>query len=283
MIAHDATPVELIRLVHPSGTGGTSVCAWAHELEARSEETGSGTGTGTGVRTVSPTCNTACTQPPWNSIIAGTRLHGTCHSGHSCAEFKQSVGNATWVHTENGLRLREWPCRGVIDAMLIRDPWERVVHALFLSSKSTAERADVCRSVLTRPDRVDNLYTRSLLGLPTTAERGGDKYGLGAINATHLQRARTMLSAFVIIPTHDMEAGFARLIEAVERRNRATGVAHLRLAGQRMAIHTHRSKNGTQPSSWLGVLECEALHSRFSQLNWVDNALYQYALAKVWE
>jgi hypothetical protein len=274
-IPDQMVPLQLIRLVHPSVAGGTSTCAWAQELARRNESTG--------IRTFGKlNCNSPCTMPPWNSVFA-TALHASCKRGHSCAEFKHSVGNVTWVQVENGLTLREWPCSGVLDAMLLRNPWDRIVHALNLRHMGKNDRAKSCTRLMTRPDRIDNLYTRSLLGLPLTAERG---VAVGAVNDEHLAKARRMLSEFVVIPTHNMSGGFTRLIKAVERWNQASGVVHWRVEEPLMAIHSHKSAaasptHTSYTAHWLGIEACESLHARFSQINWVDNALYQDAMARL--
>ena len=133
--------------------------------------------------------------------------------------------------------------------------------------------------------RVDNLYTRMLNGLPHSSA-----CPVGCVNASHLARARRMLSRFVVIPTAAIHWGMKAL---VERTSHSTTLQlQLPKAGP---LHVHRSaeslkysgSNGSSTSGgvfarrwgeWDRVPSCVALQQRIMAINWADSALYGYAL-----
>ena len=131
--------------------------------------------------------------------------------------------------------------------------------------------------------RVDNLYTRMLNGLPH-----GSACPLGCVNASHLARARHMLSKFVVIPTAAIHWGMRALVE----RTRHSSTLQLQLPANG-PLHVHRSAeyirySGNGSSSrgvfarrwgeWDRVPSCIALQQKIVSINWADSALYGYAL-----
>ena len=230
------------------------MCAWAKELAADSKATGLRlTRYGEEYSCILNSCSPA----RYNSIAGPIRQSvkaGAC--GTTCADFRArnlaGPGGGTFGLVESELGQSEWPCPGVTDVMLLREPWTRLAHLIAPPHVGAGgdvvglqrARGNACAHLLAHlsgdtgsaiMSRFDNLYVRMLLGLAPSPS-----CPLGCINASHLAAARRMLARFVVIPTTRMRMGMRRLVARV---NAHSHTLRLRLPAD-PDLHAHRSVEG---------------------------------------
>ena len=122
---------DIIRFLHPPGTGGTTMCAWARELEQFSATTGVRLGAIPGFGKGACLMG-SCAPLRYNSMWGPDRRKVNIHGcGRTCSQLRQHMKqhNATWGMLESEMG-SEWPCKNVVDAILLREPWTRFAHLI---------------------------------------------------------------------------------------------------------------------------------------------------------
>lgn len=292
MVADIDPPVRVVRLLHPSGNGGTTTCAWARLL-AHDPASGVRLSSFQGRTDISGApgysknnCNLPCSVPSVNHGLHVTgrivRTPPLC-GGTSCAalhSYLREQGNVTWIQVENTVTVREWPCPGVLDALLLRDPWDRANTLLSdVDSSATSHfrsRDRLCAAVSRTPEmlaRFDNSVVRMLVGLPLD-----QRCPVGAcVNETHLGEALRILPRIAVLPTFDLSAAMSSLAQHMGNTS-----YQMRVQPPPAGLRRHLSHDGRLGAAglnrWTSWPACIALRGRLAVLNWADSALYASAL-----
>ena len=195
-----APGAHLVRVLHPSGTGGTTVCDAARRAA--------------GVRMTPFQLEHNCNHPGAGPHTY--RLMTAESPWRRCDALDRRESN--WVHLEHAFDA-DFPCGGdVRHVLLFREPFERVYSLLSKMrdaarrERLTAHYADVLEAggLLEGPPAgvtpeevtrsVDNPMIRFLLG-----SEEADRVPFGGIDGGHLARARALVASFdVLLETADV-------------------------------------------------------------------------------
>lgn len=200
----------LVRVVHPSGSGGTTLCkVIKHTKGARlssfqgihnCNERGSGPKT---FKSMKP-------DSPWRR----------CDSA-----MKDGVRKYNWLFLEYAFDV-DYPCapdKNVKHVMLFRDPWERLYSIMQKSSQKLGKWLEEYAYYLEMKDksrarvdsgtlrRIDNSLIRFLLG----RDKGVAQIPFGGVTRAHLEAAKKIVDDFdLVMETSDLDNVSALLSDA---------------------------------------------------------------------
>ena len=171
-----------IRVLHLSGTGGTSICAAAKKAS--------------GVRLTN-------FQKKHNCNVNGSGPHNFQHMKKDSPWRQCNPPNSpfNWIHLEYAFDA-EFPCAFSKHIMLLRDPWERF-RSLLLKSVDPLEKVLNMTRILEGPKDtirfaevrvLDNPYIRFILG-----SYESNQISFGSLASVHVKRAIEIASHFDLI------------------------------------------------------------------------------------